>query len=172
MINRDDEKLYSSVKNLIFSKAHSFARSTGHEVEELIAQGNLIYCQALKKHDPNKAKFITLLYLQLDQGLIQYTHKLSKHRALTTETKKTKPYIHPMPERSCHIRNEIKNLSEEGQHITRLILDNPEKLFKKDGLKPRQMYSTIKKYIKNTLQCPTIKTKQTMDEIKELAYCY
>lgn len=167
------EKHYLSVQKLIFAKAYSFAKTTGHEVEELISEGNLIYCQALKKHDPKRAKFITLLYLKLDQGLIQYTHKLSKHRTIPEETKRgVEVYTNPTIQRAHHLSHKINSLSAEGKHIVELVLSNPEILFKDKGLKPRQMYSCIKKYIKDILKCPTIKTTQTLAEIKELAYCY
>lgn len=58
---------------MIDKKAWEVSKKTGVDFEELQAQGALIYCYCLEKHDPTKASFSTILYLALN-GLYQYTY--------------------------------------------------------------------------------------------------
>ncbi len=56
---------YEKVKNLILLKAHEYSKKYSVEFEELRDQGNLIYVEALRTHDQEKAAFITHLYSRL-----------------------------------------------------------------------------------------------------------
>lgn len=166
-----NEEHYLSVQNLIFAKAHSFARTTGHDTEELIAQGNLIYCQALVRHDPSKAKFITLLYIQLNHGLTRYTKKLSKQIPTSEPIEEISIATKPTCEREHAIGNKLCLLSKEAKRVIAEVLQNPTELFNGEPLKPRQMNKAIKTYLKDKLGCSHNKTYKTMREIKALAYC-
>lgn len=162
---------YFKVKNLIYSKAHSFARTSGHEIDELIAQGNLIYCQALLRYNPKKAKFITILYLSLDHGLIEYTKKLSRQLPPFEELKES--LIKPLPalqERSCIFKNNLNSLPKETKEIIEILLNEPNKIYGKCSLKPKQMYSKIKQHIRLVLGYSHNKTRRTLKEMQELAY--
>lgn len=165
------EQQYLQVRKLIFAKAHSFARSTGHDVEELIAQGNLIYCQTIIKHDPERAKFISLLYLSLTRGLIDYTRILSKQMPKADMLDESK--ITPIPatqNRQAILKRNISKLSEEGRKTARLILEDPARLFGNRPLKPRQMYGAVRWHLRIVHKCSWSKTKKTLNELRELAY--
>ena len=166
------EQQYQQVKKLIYAKAHSFSRTTGYEVEELIAQGNLIYCQTLTKYNPAKAKFISLLYLSLTRGLIDYT-KLLKKQMPTMNTIDMPDKItptHAIQERQMVLKNNISKLSKEGKKTVSLILNDPSRLFGNRPLKPRQMYGAIRWHLRIVHQCSWSKTRQTLNELRELTY--
>lgn len=56
---------YEKVQNLIFLKAWEYSKKYKVEFEELRDQGNLIYVEALRTHQAEKAAFITHLYSRL-----------------------------------------------------------------------------------------------------------
>lgn len=174
-MHNPNQQQYEKVKKLITHKAHSFSRSTGYEVDELISQGNLIYCQTLQKYNPNNnnnAKFITLLYLNLDYGLINYTKVLDNQmpRSYGMEAAETLP-VAPLQERSTNIKNKINQLSTEAQVVANVIINSPDVLFKNRALKPRLMYGAVRWYLKNNLSCTWKKTRATLDELRKVAYC-
>jgi hypothetical protein len=77
-------KLYNSHTNLIMSRAWYYAKKYSFEMNELKSQAHLIFCNAVKSYDTNKAMFSTHLYHQLS-SLNDYCRKevsYSKYRDL------------------------------------------------------------------------------------------
>ena len=53
---------------------HKLPAGTGYELDDLVAEGYLVYCQAIQKFDPERASFMTLFHLMLWQhfnGLVR-----------------------------------------------------------------------------------------------------
>lgn len=167
------EQEYKKVQNLIYAKAHSFARTTGYEVDDFIAQGNLIYCQSLLKYDVNRGKFITLLYLSLNLGLISYTQQLSKQIPKYTEELKeeTVEPLSAMQERSYKLMKKISKTTKATKTVVDLILNDPITLFKGEALSKTKKYVAVKRYLHYNLGCSWANTKKSLDELQQLAYC-
>lgn len=69
--------------NLIYNRAWSFHRTTGIELEELIAEATLAYLIAKQNYDKNKgASFITYAYKCINSALIEYQRKLKKFEVI------------------------------------------------------------------------------------------
>lgn len=53
--------------DLIRKRAHEYSEKYNIDYSEMESQGFLIYCECLEKYDPEKAKFTTYLYVQLNR---------------------------------------------------------------------------------------------------------
>ena len=53
--------------DLIRKRAHEYSEKYNIDYSEMESQGFLIYCNCLEKYDPDKAKFTTYLYIQLNR---------------------------------------------------------------------------------------------------------
>ena len=53
--------------DLIRKRAHEYSEKYNIDYSEMESQGFLIYCNCLEKYDPEKAKFTTYLYIQLNR---------------------------------------------------------------------------------------------------------
>lgn len=53
--------------DLIRKRAHEYSEKYNIDYSEMESQGFLIYCECLEKYDPEKAKFTTYLYIQLNR---------------------------------------------------------------------------------------------------------
>jgi hypothetical protein len=63
---------YEKYKNMIHKKALCMFKTTGVPIEELISQGNLLFCEALLKYNADKASFSTYLTMFLECRLITF----------------------------------------------------------------------------------------------------
>jgi hypothetical protein len=72
--NRMTSEQYEKCKNLIWSRALHYAKWSGFAVptEELVAQGNLVFCECMLKWDESRGAFNTLLWISLDCKLQRY----------------------------------------------------------------------------------------------------
>jgi hypothetical protein len=66
---------------MIRKSAWIHAKRYGMEYEDMEAQGFLIYCMAVKEHNPAKASFSTFLYRNLAGRLTDYCLQLARRRA-------------------------------------------------------------------------------------------
>lgn len=53
--------------DLIRKRAHEYSEKYNIDYSEMESQGFLIYCECLEKFNPDKAKFTTYLYIQLNR---------------------------------------------------------------------------------------------------------
>lgn len=69
--------------NLIYNRAWSFHKTTGIELEELIAEATLAYLIAKQNYEKDKgASFITYAYKCINSALIEYQRKLKKFEVI------------------------------------------------------------------------------------------
>lgn len=74
-----NKPLFEKYVNLVRSRAHEYAKSSGIDYDELESQGFLIYCECLEKYDISKSSFCTYLYIQLNRlGDFVKTYKRQK----------------------------------------------------------------------------------------------
>lgn len=59
--------LFEKYVDLIRKRAHEYSKKHNIDYSEMESQGFLIYCECLEKYDPDKAKFTTYLYIQLNR---------------------------------------------------------------------------------------------------------
>ncbi len=124
---------YEDYKKLIMQRAWSFHRTTGIDVEDLIAEGNLCFAKAQIKYRPkSKTLFSTYLYACLTKGLIEYTKQQKKHTQNTVyleEKELQDKYL--ACNKSLYENNFfhlLSSLSKEACYIAEIVFDCPQEL--------------------------------------------
>lgn len=165
---------YEKYQLLIIERACSFNRSTGYDVEDLISQGNLIYCQVKNTHQNKRGvKFSTFLYTCLNNGLRNYIKKNNKYIKTTELTEKlmTKSgLLNKKSEARCNFLHVLTSLSNEAKHVIEIIIKSPMELLQLNGTeKPKAIRGKLYKHLRSKGWKWTTIWK-TFNEIKSLTY--
>lgn len=157
---------YQNYEKLIYKKAHSFNATTGVPFDDLVAEGNLIFCEACMAYQNGRAAFSTYLWKRLDKGLYNFTMKYNRHTGaqfIPTDMER---------ENGCNPHNGIntqstnlacnkfesytdflllkESLSDKGYMLVSAITDDPHKVL---GLgdfgKPKNARGSIFRHLKN-----------------------
>ena len=117
-------------KLIIFKLAHSFHRSTGLDFDDLVAQGNLIFCQVQHKYKAkNKARFSTYFYRCLVNRLIKYSKKQVVHHKLCSH--KPVEEHHYLKSKNTKHNFVVRklDLSKEAKQVIEVLLNSPQEFF-------------------------------------------
>lgn len=124
---------YENYKKLIMQRAWSFHRTTGLDLKDLIAEGNLCFCRAQRGYRPKSGtQFSTYLYACLNKGLIDFAKQQNKHTKDTVylEDKELQDkYL--ACNKTMHENNFfhlLSSLSKEAYYVTEIIFDSPKEL--------------------------------------------
>ncbi len=159
---------YLQYQNLIRKVAwHRASNNPNLEFDELMAEGNLAYCEALSTWDPARGRFSTHLWWQL------------RHRLGAINSKKIDDDNHTLaldhaweipgpnnPLESCSFRAGLESLGSEAKEVIDLILGLSGELcdFTMSSVKVTQ--TNLRKYLRS-LKWPGGKINKAMREIKE-----
>lgn len=166
---------YEKYQLLIIERARSFTDTTGHDFEDLISQGNLIYCQARLYFNPDrtKCKFSVWLYHRLNDGLYSYTKRQRRKNAPVTFAQEIEEYhlvAEATADRSMRLQMRLAELSAEAREVAHIILEGPaEALHLALGTGPRKIKAGIKKRLLDR-GVPLPKYYKIMTELHQLAY--
>jgi RNA polymerase sigma factor (sigma-70 family) len=145
---------YEDYKDLIFERAWHWASRTGWDIDELIAEGNLIFMNSLRKFNPAKSRFSTYLHHSLDLYLMakcftlskrskevyepQFVSMTSSRKHMTQaegeeeESKKIEPDKIPgylaNPEDIAALKEMIRRLSKDARTLVKCVLETPKDL--------------------------------------------
>ena len=81
---------YLDLKVMIVGLAKSHWLKFGGDIEEIIADANLIFIEAFGKHDENRAALTTWTFFIIRQKLIVIQQKMNKRKQIETAYCKTK----------------------------------------------------------------------------------
>ena len=146
---------YKHYERLIYFKAYSFSAATQVPFDELVSQGNLIFCEAQQDFDPSRAKFSTWLYRRLDQGLSNFSKNYfhaSWHDwsvALSKESEYPEIVdVRQMTFERMEFNDQLDDLSACAKVIVAILLDNPVKTLQLKGHeKSRIIRGRLYKYL-------------------------
>lgn len=160
---------YTRYQLLIMSRAHSFANTTGHDLDDLISQGNLIYCEALRAYDPTRSQFSTFLYDRLTKGLHRYTLRQARHRQPFLELEENTAIVAPQQFRRHLFAHHLSQLSAEAQAVVHVILNSPLELLGRSEPNRRRLRKRVTQRLRKQGLTWTA-VKKTQASIFSLAY--
>ncbi len=137
---------------MIQSRAWYWHKKTGTDIQDLIAAGNLAFAIAIKKYNPNKGAFSTLLWYKLNNHIGDYAKWQGARRSAGKSPINAKIYAEyctvntPTPENSFRFKTLIESLSEEAKEIIKIIFNCPDELL--DLVKKKEKVKITKKAIK------------------------
>jgi RNA polymerase sigma factor (sigma-70 family) len=121
--------LLAQHQKLIFSRAHSFHRTTGVDYDDLVSEGYLIFCMAYRKFDPARGgKFSTFLYHCLNSKLYNYVRDLRRKRM---ETVTIQPDMASYSYGNFPIL--LASLSREARYVAEVFLYSPVEVLRLTG---------------------------------------
>ena len=122
-------QMYQDFKNMIHAHAWACHRTSGIEYDELFAQGNLIFCEALETWDAGKASFSTYLYTCLSGSLQHYVSHEQQHTRMCVIDQMPLEFLAaPAVEHDVHLQDMIARHNEDVQFVVRLVIEQHDKL--------------------------------------------
>lgn len=144
-----------------------FHYSSGFDWDELFAQANLIYCDALSSYDPSKGKFSTWLVFKINQLLI-CNKKENRSTYISKEELFSEIEINSTTNDPYHMvlfKQTLEKLSSKARHMVNLILDPPKELmdfYEKSILYKEDLY----KFLRTCEGWTLLECWRTKNEIK------
>lgn len=119
-----DKIEYENYKNMIYKQAYKIHCISGKDKDDLISQGNLIFCECLNRYkEEKKVSFGTYLFLNLYYGLFRYVKSLEEYPQVDIDIGVTYNF-----EKVVEFKDELYNLSNKSKEIINLIFNFPEKV--------------------------------------------
>jgi RNA polymerase sigma factor (sigma-70 family) len=109
------DTLYKMNQKLIFKMAWTFSRKTGMEIDELISEFNIVFCEALHAFDSEgSAEFSTYLYACCGKRITNiYRKKKRKKRECIVYTDSTLYAVSPDPTEAIILMDNFINNENE-----------------------------------------------------------
>jgi hypothetical protein len=122
---------YEDFKPMIISRARSWYGKAGNDLEDLISEGNEVFCYSIEKFDPSKATFSTYFYNSLN---IHYMNMMN----LSKCKKAPKPasdiddnmfYLTSISvERETMFRQLVNDLPRDAKEVVMAIFETPAEI--------------------------------------------
>lgn len=181
----DLNKLYENCQAIIVHRADSFAKSTGHEFDELRSEADQLFMKAISTWRPREGTFKTWLYRIVTTGLIDFINKQDPWRtesrdiemddpagdySFTGSTTKDQSYDCHNPARICGWRDALDNLTDEAQDVVALLLNGPVEALGIEGTEaPKMLRGAVVKHMR-AQGIPETQCWKVLQEIKETVY--
>lgn len=139
---------YNDYKKLVKKISWSWHKTTGMSLETLIAEANVAFAECQNKHNPDKGKFSTLLYHNIEnkfKNLLAYQNQ-SRHNGIEVELEEL-AFSSCKQEKRCVFQDTIANLSREAHLIVSIVLEVPADLLAMLP-KPRLNKHQLTKYLR------------------------
>lgn len=139
---------YKDYEKLIKKISWSWHKTTGMDLEILIAEANVAFAECQNNHNPEKSKFSTLLYHAVEsrfKNLLAYENQ-SRHNGIEIELEDL-AFSSCKQEKRCTFQDTIANLSREAHQIVNIVLEAPTDLLAMLP-KPRLSKHQLTKYLR------------------------
>lgn len=120
-----EEIRYEKYKRLIISKASKWSYCISMDIDDLISEGNIVFCKCLKTYKSSKSSFSTYLYRGLDyhyKNLAKKRFECNKH----IDNDRIDNSINIF--RITSFRIALEKLSSDAQQLINIVLNTPKKL--------------------------------------------
>ncbi len=177
MTDKEKEKLYKKYEKLIKKIAWHYSYKTTMNIESLISEGNVVFCEALQTYDKEKASFCTYLYTCLKNrfvGLV--TLKGRKRDALAIQYGANFDDMHYRLKSYDEVPSDLilrsHSLSSLGRKTVDLILNDPEHILShfnsldRKKVKPTLSSICIKQCLHDSHNVPWHITNDVIKELK------
>lgn len=157
---------YYDVIGLIIETAKTAHKTLGGDLDDLIAQANLIFIEAVHSHKKNTAPFLAWLILQIKWGLFNYMkkqwHQTNQIQQNPTQTK------------LCSAIETLDELSKDAITIIKLFAEIPKETLSniintnthRRGPKPLNVHRRLRNRLRQEGWTPK-QTKYAFDELKQ-----
>ena len=155
---------FKNFEKIVYSIANSFSRSTGQELEELVSEGFVAYCEALQSYKPDKGMSKgSWIFQCVQRHLISWNKKqpfsLGGEINIEIEAENNNPA-------RLAFLDGLRILSNDAQKVCNIIFKSPRELRKQDverTLREKESWSWkriwgVGKEIKEYLRCQNVES--------------
>jgi len=116
---------YKDVQKLIYATAWNFWKIHGGDVEDLVAQANLIFIDAFDTYDSNKSKLTTWLTFKIRKGLFRYMKKevLRRRNGIAIDDRLVESI--PTRKRDISVMDFLDELNSDAIVVLQMFLETP-----------------------------------------------
>jgi len=127
---------YGNYRKLILSRAWAWQQKTGWELEDLEAEGNMIFCKAVQTYDPSKSSFGTYLYnsLQMHFGNLVNLSRCQKAEKKDMKTSCDNCFAYEDIEQETIFREMINDLPEDAKEVVKAVFETPAEIIEALGI--------------------------------------
>lgn len=143
---------YKDYEKMIVQRAWKWKAKTGQDIEDLIAEGNLVFCNCLQNYNHEKSAFGTFLYnsLQIHYGNLANTSRYQKtynpHNSVSFDEERLLPNFYPGDAEEITIfRQLIESLSSDAKEVVKAVFETPLEIISEMGVTKITKYA-LQKY--------------------------
>jgi hypothetical protein len=121
---------YKNYEKLVKKISWSWHKTTGIDLETLIAEANVAFVECQNDYDFQQGKFSTLLWTAIEnkfKNLIAYKRQ-GRHNGIEVELENLALSNLSTQEKRCIFQDALIKLSQEAQQITSIVLEAPADL--------------------------------------------
>lgn len=129
-------ELYLQNKKIIYKHAGFFSKKYGVEIEEVLSEANLIYCEAVENYDSGRAAFSTYLWNQLNHCLGTFCKNIisQREKEIASNFLAEQPYRDQF-EDNFFFRDTLNKISDDEKEVVNFILKDQSRWLTKEKIK-------------------------------------
>lgn len=158
---------YADYEKMIYNLAHRFNRTTGIELDELIALGNMKFVDCQKNYDPMLAAYSTYLTIQIKGMFLEMSRKRNNYPIHIPDVEIANK---PIAEEMLFFKEILRELSDDAKVVIDIVFNTPRELVAMvlDLDQPRGLNkSQISKFLRKQ-GWPFCKIDETFKEISAI----
>lgn len=166
---------YEDIKSLIFDTVWRFIGKYGGNIDDLMAEANLIFIECVDEYDETKAKFPTWLTNSINYGLLDYIKKEYKQTHISIDREDTK--IEPESPSQFSMIELLDEMQQDGLIILKLFLETPTEVIQNvldEGKRLNHIQGFMRTRLRNRLRqmgWTLQRITESFEEIKTVIQC-
>lgn len=120
---------FANSRNLIASIAWHFWQANGGDLDDLIAQANLLFIDAVDSYDPTKnAKLSTWIFITVRNGLLEYVRNRNVYKTTYTAIDDEFVDTYPASSNDISVMEFIDDMTQDAHIVLSLFLETPREI--------------------------------------------
>lgn len=160
---------YEDMQGLITKTVWDFWKVYGGDVEDLMAQANLIFIEAVDTYNPSKSKLTTWLMFIIRKRLLTYIKDECKQAHVQINKYIIDTY--PAHHKDFSVMEMLDEMKQDALVVLQLFLETPQEIMVdmlNDGKRIDQAPACMRRRLKNRLRQMGWRTKRIKKAFKEI----
>lgn len=169
---------YADMRGLVSSTAYRFWRTHGGDLDDLKAQANLIFIEAVDSHNPQKSKLTTWVAISIRNGLLSYmrsTWYKPTHVSIDDKIEDGLIESKLKPNENFSVMELLDEMEQDARIVLCLFLNTPkeviESIFKDKKFRADHTSGKVRNRLRNRLRqmgWNIRRIKEAFEEIKSV----
>lgn len=116
---------YRDMQMLVAGAAWDFWRTYGGDIDDLMAQANLIFVDAFDTYDPGRSKLTTWLTFKIRKGLLRYMINENRQELRRVQIDDVFIETHPASNKDFSVMEMLDEMEQDAHIVLQLFLETP-----------------------------------------------